>query len=168
MLIKKKVTLAVVFVIIGFLVFTGPRIKSWVEWDIAKTVIASAAYPCEVGLNNPMQVTCFTSGYPPICMGGALCYTKDVATCSMYSTVTGLPAGGCMTPMVLLQQTAIAMAGVMPAGGLIAGCMGPTLCDTGPLAGPGGCYNCFAKGNLKIYAKEKLDFFIAGFKGLIK
>ncbi len=163
MLNKKRITYISLVLIIAFFVFFGPRIKNYIGWEMTEAVIATGGFTYPIGLNNPSEIPCFTTGSPPVCTGGTMCYTLDPGRCTFYSDVSGVQAGGAGS-MALLQKTALRTAGITPAGGLIAAGTGPTLMDSGPLAGPGGCYNCFTKENFLRVVKDKIKYIIAGFK----
>jgi len=124
---------------------------------------AAGAMPYQIGLTNSIIIPCFTTAIPPVCEGGTLCFTLDVGRCALYSDVSGTPAGG-MGSMALFQKTAIAMAGLMPGGQLIAGGMGMTLMDSGVLASAGGCYGCMAKANMLDKIGGVYDYIIASFR----
>lgn len=138
---KKIIWIITTILIIGLVVCAGPRIINLIEWEITEEVIASSGYTYQIGLTNVNLIPCFTTGSPPICQGGTLCYVKDAATCTLYTDVSGTPAGG-MGSNALFTKACLAQAGVTTGGQLIAGGMSPVLMDNGPLAGPGGCCNC--------------------------
>ncbi len=153
-------------IIIGIIV-GGEKINNKIEWMITKEVISAGGFPYQIGLLGVSVIPCFTTGVPPVCEGGTLCYTKDAATCAAYADVSGTPAGG-MGSNALFLKTALTQAGVVSGGQLIAGGMSPVLMDNGVLAGPGGCYNCLAKldwkGRLKNKAEYLFKYIIAGIK----
>jgi len=124
---------------------------------------AVGGFPYQIGLTGVTIVPCITTGYPPICEGGTLCLTKDAATCTLYSDVSGSPAGG-MGMNGLFLKTSIAQAGLMPGGQLIAGGMSNVLMDNGVLASAGGCAGCMAKANKVDKVKQVFDYLIASFK----
>jgi hypothetical protein len=158
-----SLTLAALFIVLG--VFAH---KSTISWRWNNAVSAAGSMPYQIGLTKVIIIPCVTTGIPPVCVGGTLCQTLDVGRCSLYSDVSGSPAGG-MGSMALFQKIAIAKAGLMPGGQLIAGGMSPVFMDSGVLASAGGCYGCTVKsgtGNRFLAWLEKLDkYIIAGFKG---
>ncbi len=160
---KNKFFLVILLVL--FFVFSGylgvDLLYRKMEWKIAGQ--AAGGYPYQIGLTGVVVIPCYTTGTPPVCVGGTLCETLDVARCTMYSDVSGTPAGG-MGNMALFLKTALMQAGVMPGGQLIAGGMAPTLMDSGVLAGQGGCYGCVAKETKMEKVKKIFQYFIAGFK----
>ena len=164
---RKKIiwSISVVFIVI-IVFFSGLRFNNWIEWKMTEKIIAGSAYPVEAGIIGVNLIPCFTTGDPPICEGGTLCYTKDAGTCLNYTDVAGMGAysSGAGVTNLLLSKPAIGAAGLSPGGQLIAGCMSPILCDNGPLASAGGCYNCIAKTSFKDRMMEKIKFVIAGFK----
>lgn len=152
----------IIIIILILAIFLGLFLPSAIyKYKIVKAV---SSLPYQIGLTSVVIVKCFTSGVPPICQGGTLCYTKDVATCTNYSDVSGTPAGG-MGSNALFSNMAIGQAGLAPGGQLIAGGLSPTLMDNGILASVGGCYGCTAKAGLSNKIFAWIDkFFIAGFK----
>lgn len=142
--------------------------RSLVSWRLSQAASAAGSLPYQIGLTNAIVIPCVTTGVPPICTGGTLCSTLDVARCTLYADVSGTPAGG-MGMNALFSQIAIAQAGLVSGGQLIAGGLSMTLMDQGVLASAGGCYGCMAKAGRvdKILAwLEKLDkYIIAGIKG---
>ncbi|MCK4539918.1 hypothetical protein KAU09_02060 [Candidatus Parcubacteria bacterium] len=163
-------------VIVAIIFFSGVKVNNWIEWKMAEKVIASGGYPVEAGIINVVAINCFTTGNPPVCTGGTLCTTKDAASCTMYSDVSGTGAyamGGDQsdfkmamagTTNLLLSNIAIGQAGLTNGGQLIAGGMSPSLMDSGVLASAGGCSGCMAKSGFFNGVKEKFKFIIAGFK----
>ncbi len=160
---KKKTHVIIVFVLIAVFIIFGAAVKNRFEWYLTEEAVASGGYTYQIGLTNIIVTPCFTTGVPPLCEGGLLCYIKDAATCIAYSDVSGAPAGG-MGENALFLKTALAQAGVVPGGQLIAGGFSPVLMESGVLAGPGGCYNCLAKDNIIRIVKNKIKYFFAGFK----
>ncbi|MFH1427416.1 MAG: hypothetical protein ABIG60_02710 [Patescibacteria group bacterium] len=155
----KKVVLFLILLII-FIIWILPEIISHY-----KAVNASAGFPYQIGLTKVNVTPCFTTGTPPLCEGGLLCFTKDAATCLAYSDVSGVPAGG-MGSNALFLNAAITKAGLTTGGQLIAGGMSPVLMDNGVLASAGGCFGCLSetKGiNRFVFWFDK--YIIAGFKG---
>jgi len=138
-----------------------------VRWQ--KSVQAAGGYPYQIGLTGVKIIPCFTSCCSPVCSccsGGTLCVTKDVATCTMYSDVSGTPAGG-MGTMALFTKTAIGQAGLSQGGQLIAGGMTMTQMDQGVLASGGGCSGCGmgkADSNIIDRIAGVVNYIIAGFK----
>ncbi len=124
---------------------------------------AVGGYPYQIGLTGVTITSCATTGYPPVCAGGTLCYVKDPLTCAFYVDVIGMPAGG-MGIKALFSNTSILIAGLAQGGQLIAGGMGPVLMDNGVLASSGGCYGCLAKVNKIDKIKQVFDYVIASFK----
>lgn len=160
---RKKLILIIAVAVFILGIFFIPKITAEIEWKIAAR--AAGSLPYQIGLTNAVIIKCFTTGTPPICTGGTLCSLKDAGSCTLYSEVSGTPAGG-MGQNALFQQTAISMAGLTPGGQLIAGGMSPVLMDNGVLASAGGCYGCMAKseslfGNIASIFKV----IIAGFGG---
>lgn len=141
--------------------------KSIVTWRWSRAASAAGSMPYQIGLTNVVMVKCVVSCNGGCCVGGALCSTKDSATCTNYFDVSGSMAGG-MGTMALFSIPAITQAGLTAGGQLIAGGMSMNFMDQGVLASTGGCSGCSAKGGTgdKIYAwLEKLDkYIIAGFK----
>lgn len=129
----------VVIIIISLGYFFMPRVVDYFEWQ--KAVRAAGSLPYQIGLTNVTMIQCTVSCNGGCCMGGTLCTTKDSATCTTYSEITGTQAGG-MGNQALFLNSAISQAGVSSGGQLIAGGMSPVLMDNGVLAGPGGCYGC--------------------------
>lgn len=124
---------------------------------------AVGGFPYQIGLTSVTVVPCITTGYPPICEGGTLCFTKDAASCTMYSDVSGSPAGG-MGMNALFLNTSVAQAGLTSGGQLIAGGMSNVLMDNGVLASAGGCAGCMAKANKIDKIKEVFDYVITSFE----
>ncbi|MBU4217317.1 hypothetical protein L6270_02470 [Candidatus Parcubacteria bacterium] len=124
---------------------------------------AVGGFPYQIGLTTVTVIPCFTTGYPPLCEGGTLCLTKDAASCTLYSDVSGSPAGG-MGMNALFLNTSIAQAGLTSGGQLIAGGMSNVLMDNGVLASTAGCAGCMAKANKVDKIKEVFDYVIASFK----
>ncbi|MCK5416569.1 hypothetical protein KAI92_04030 [Candidatus Parcubacteria bacterium] len=145
-----------------------PKIALEARWNIlAKQAKASGGGAYQIGLIGTTQIQCIQSCCTPTCTccaGGTLCITKDVATCAMYSEISGMQAGG-MGTMALFSQTATGMAGYKMGDDIIAAGMSMTQMDNGVLATPGGCSGCIGK----LDTSEKFvmwlsDFFIAGRK----
>ncbi|NCQ16194.1 MAG: hypothetical protein AUJ11_00495 [Parcubacteria group bacterium CG1_02_44_65] len=161
---NKIIVFIVILLILLVLIFVISP-KALANWRWRQTAQAVGGLPYQIGLTKVAIIQCITTGNPPICAGGPLCATLDVARCTAYSEVNGTPSGG-MGANALFLNTAIAQAGLTPGGQLIAGGLSPVLMDQGVLASAGGCYGCVAKQGLadKIFAW--LDkFIIAGFKG---
>jgi len=161
----RKVAISLIFVaiiLIGGFYYYQP------VTPLIKATQSAGGYPYQIGLTNAIIISCFTSCCAPVCTccaGGTLCMTKDVATCTMYSDVSGSPAGG-MGSNALFLNTAIAQAGLTPGGQLIAGGMTMTQMDSGVLASVGGCYGCMAKASLKDKIVNWFDkYIIAGIRG---
>lgn len=168
---KQKIFLyssfVLVSIVVGAIVF-NLFIFNFVGWFRAKSVIGAGGYPYQIGLSGAMAIQCYTSGYPPVCMGGTLCYVRDAARCTMYSDVSGTPSGG-MGSNALFLTSNLTAAGF--AGSLIAGGMSMTEMDNGVVAGSGGCAGagCVAvtekEDNFLIKKVKKFaDFMIAGIK----
>jgi len=159
-----KIIILVIFIIVLVLLacFIFPKALSAWHWHQAAE--AAGGLPYQIGLTKAVIVPCITTGAPPVCVGGLLCSTLDIARCTMYSEVNGMPAGGSGNN-ALFSKVAIAQAGLTPGGQLIAGGMSPVLMDQGVLASAGGCFGCVAKEKAvdKIFAW--LDkYIIAGFR----
>lgn len=169
MIKKGKIIYVSFFIIISsFLVFNyAPSISNYLKWRVIsnQAVEASAGLTYQIGLKNVIMIKCFTTGTPPICAGGTLCYTKDPATCTNYYDVSGTPAGG-MGANALFSITATSMAGLSPGGQLIAGGTSPVLMDNGVLASTSGCSGCTAKApSFLMKIKNSFDYIIAGIRG---
>lgn len=139
-----------------------------VRWQ--KSAQAAGGYPYQIGLTSVIVIPCVTTGVPPICTGGTLCNTLDVARCTMYSDVSGSPSGG-MGSMALFSNMAIAQAGLSSGGQLIAGGMTMTQMDQGVLASAGGCSGCgMGKADSSVMDRiaNVATYIIAGFKDKIK
>lgn len=162
MFLRKKIILFLAVAVFILIIIFIPSIMAKVECKMAAK--AAGSFPYQIGLTNAVIIKCFTTGTPPVCQGGTLCYLKDAGSCTLYSDVSGTSAGG-MGQNALFQQTAIAKSGLTPGGQLIAGGMSPVLMDNGVLASAGGCYNCMAKSE-SLFGKVAAvaDFIIAGFK----
>jgi len=160
---KKKITIIFILAVIltGMAYTIIPLASNKIM--MRQAARAAGAMPYQIGLTKVITIPCVTTGVPPVCEGGTLCFTLDVARCTLYSDVSGMPAGG-MGSMALFQKTAIAMAGLMPGGQLIAGGMGMTLMDSGVLASAGGCYGCMAKANMLDKIGGVYDYIIASFR----
>jgi hypothetical protein len=167
MINKKRIIYLILVLSLGFAVVFGYKLNKKIEWLIAKDVIASGGFPYQIGLTGVMVTPCLTTGDPPVCEGGTLCYVKDAGTCTLYADVSGAPAGG-MGAKALFLKTALSQAGVTSGSQLIAGGASPVLMDSGVLGGPGGCYNCFARASwtekIKTKAKYFFKYMIAGWK----
>lgn len=170
---KKRVKIILSLAISVLLLFAAGIFthKSIAAWRFDNAANAAGALPYQIGLTNVTIIPCFTTGEPPLCTGGTLCHTLDLARCTGptgHSDVSGTPAGG-MGSNALFLNTAIIQAGLTTGGQLIAGGMSSVLMDSGVLASAGGCYGCMAKAGAgdKFFAwLEKLDkFIIAGFRG---
>ena len=160
---KKKILLFACVLILGIFVYVfTPKVEHYLTWK--RAVKAAGGFPYQIGLVNVVITPCATTGTPPVCTGGTLCYIKDAATCLNYSDVSGTPAGG-MGSNALFANTAISQAGLISGGQLIAGGMGPTLMDSGVLASAGGCAGCAAKADLTDRIAGWLKFIIAGKRG---
>lgn len=159
--IKKKIFFIILIIILALLVYVfAPDVASQAEWN--RAVKAAGSMPYQIGLTKVIIIPCFTVGPPPACSGGTLCLTKDPATCTLYSDVSGTPAGG-MGSNALFLKTAITMAGLTPGGQLIAGGMSPVLMDSGVLASAGGCSGCMARAGTMDKIKNWFNnFIIAG------
>ncbi len=164
---KKIIWLVVGVIVVSLVVYAGIRINNYMEWRLAKGVIASGQLTYQIGLTGVTIINCFTTGNPPICtggvLGGTLCYTKDAATCANYAEVSGTPAGG-MGNNALFSIQAIIQSGLTNGGQLIAGGTSPVLMDNGVLASSGGCFGCYAKLDTDSKIKSWFDFIIAGIK----
>lgn len=163
---NKKIYILIIFIlIIGIFYFISPYLSKQINWHLAKKAIAEGGYTYQIGLTNVTMLKCVTTVIPPVCEGGMYCYLKDVGTCSLYTDVQGKPAGGQGTGG-LFSAFALAQAGVMPGGQLIAGGFSPTFMDQGVLAGAGGCYNCLTAKSNKIdrFLAWANKYIIAGFR----
>ena len=162
---KKKIIYFMVFLLILFLVyFFTPRVVGYFEWQ--KVAKAVGGFPYQIGLTTIVVTPCFTTGTPPICTGGTLCFTLDPVRCNLYSDVSGVPAGG-MGNMALFMKTRLAQSGAHPGGQLIAGGMSPVLMGSGVLASTGGCAGCVVKADDVVDEIKNWfnNFIIAGFRG---
>lgn len=158
---EKKVILLVVFALsIGGAYFF---VSNSGKFHLFQGAQAVGGFPYQIGLTSVTVIPCITTGYPPICEGGTLCFVTDAARCTLYSDVSGSPAGG-MGMNALFLKTSIAQAGLMPGGQLIAAGMSNVLMDEGILASAGGCAGCMAKANKIDKVKEVFDYVIALFK----
>jgi hypothetical protein len=143
---KTLIIVAVVlFIVISFYV-AAPWLHGKINIHLGKSAISSSMFPYEIGLTEVVIIQCYTTGSPPICEGGTLCYTKDAAECSLYEDVSGTQAGG-KGNMALFLVAGAGQAGLSDGGQLIAAGMEMTMMDSGPLASTGGCYNCTARLN---------------------
>jgi hypothetical protein len=161
---KYKISTVVVLIVLFFF-WGGVEINEKIEWKMTEDLIAGGGFPYEIGCMNAVTIPCFTVGTPPVCSGGALCYTLDPGRCLLYSDVTGVPTG--VNPCnVLYLKTSMAMAGLVGGASYIAAGAGPTLMDQGPLASWGGCVNCYAQNESKWKQKFAVakDMFMAMFK----
>lgn len=145
--------------------------QSAISWRWNNAAEAAGALPYQVGLTNVIVIPCVTTGYPPICTGGTLCNTIDVASCTLYSDVNGMSAGGSGQPPLLLSKTAMGVSGLMAGGQLIYG--GTTnsmyISTNAVLASAGGCFGCTARTGTKDKIFAWLDkYIIAGFRDKIK
>ncbi len=163
MLTKKRMILGIglsVILVSGY--FLIPQFVNYFKWK--NSVEAAGSLPYQIGLTNVAMINCFTTGSPPLCEGGTLCFTKDAATCTTYSDVSGTMAGG-MGNNALFSIQAIAQSGLTNGGQLIAGGMSPVLMDNGVLASIGGCYGCYAKAkSIEDKIVNWFDYIIAGFR----
>lgn len=159
----KKIIWLFCLAVLAFAILLTPSVYKEFRWRQAAE--AAAGLPYQIGLTNAIIINCFTIGIPPICTGGLLCHTLDVGRCTLYSDVSGTPAGG-MGFNALFLNMAIGQAGLTPGGQLIAGGMSPVFMDSGVLASAGGCYGCLAKTGFKDKFFSWLDkYIIAGFEG---
>ena len=137
---KKKRYLIILFIVF-FVIISAIGLPIYYEWqevknNVAKAELVTTYLIALVGVN---VIPCFTTGVPPVCNGGALCYTKDAATCTLYADVSGMP----FTPMGnggVFLKTDLAKAGVVPGGYLIAGGISPVFIRF--VAGIKGCAGC--------------------------
>ncbi|MDO9399627.1 MAG: hypothetical protein Q7T79_03015 [bacterium] len=175
---KKKFILifGIVGLVLGFINFFLPNIIG--SWRWQKAVEASAGFPVQIGLTKVVIIPCIpTPAVVPTlpCIGGLpLCSLLVVdsitnipvtpVTCALYSQVSGLPAGGTGN-MAVFSNIAIAKAGLIPGGQLIAGGTTPTTMKV--LASAGGCAGCVAKANFKDKIFDWVDkYIIAGLKSI--
>ena len=172
MLAMKKVNKIIILVILTIALallacFIFPKTLS--AWHWRQAAEAAGGLPYQLGLTNVMITPCvITAG---VCVGAgadqtatAACNTKGPGVCTIYSYVSGAPAGG-MGISALFLNSSITQAGLTPGGQLIAGGMSPVLMDQGVLASAGGCFGCMVKEKTvdKIFAW--LDkYIIAGFR----
>ena len=158
----RKIIAPFCLAVLFFTLLMAPSAYQSLKWQQATE--AAGSLPYQIGLTNVIVVNCVTIGNPPICTGGTLCNTLDVARCVNYADVSGTPAGGRGSNALFL-LTAMARAGLTSGGQLIAGGMSPVLMDSGVLASAGGCYGCVAKDNLRDKFLAWFDkYIIAGFK----
>lgn len=148
MFTKKKIFWAILVILIFILVF-------WLSFYVIKyrnAVQASSGFPYQIGLTDVIITKCVTAGTPPTCVGAGtppdpiatpLCNTKLPAVCTVYSVVSGKPAGG-MGSNALFLNTAITATGLTPGGQLIAGGISAVLMDNGVLASTGGVFYALA------------------------
>jgi hypothetical protein len=135
-IITKKKAVIYIGVILLILAYFSPQIYQY-YW-VKKELNAVASFPTQLGLNNVMLTQCTISCNGGCCTGGALCSTLDSGRCTSYQEVKGSPAGGTGN-MTLLSMMQISGAGVAMGNPMIAGCMTPNMCDSGVVAGLGGC-----------------------------
>jgi len=116
-----------------------------------KITAAAGGLTYQIGLVNALVTPCtLTPTTPPICtnmvdpLGTAICATKDQATCSLYTFVSGTPAGG-MGNTALLQTAVVSRIGLTSGGQLIAGGTSPVLMDNGVAASFGGTFMAVAR-----------------------
>ena len=150
----------IAIVLIGGYYYYLPEVR----WQ--KSAQAAGGYPYPIGLTGVIIIPCVTTGVPPLCTGGTLCNTLDALRCTMYSDVSGSPAGG-MGRNALFLKTAIGQAGLSSGGQLIAGGMTMTQMDQGVLASAGGCSGCGlgkADSNIIDRIAKIANYIIAGFK----
>jgi len=149
-MLKKIVVFAIVLVFVAGAVFWG--VSQYRKDSQQNTAQAVGGYPYQIGLTGVTITPCYTSGIPPMCLGGPLCLTLDPGRCTVYAEASGMPAGG-DGMRALFRKTALGQAGITAGGQLIAGGMSMTMMDNGILAGPAGCVGCTAQ------AKEQESWF---------
>jgi hypothetical protein len=118
-----------------------------------RAAAAAGGFPFQVGLTNTIITPCVLT---PVgeCVGHPLCASVPGA-CAAYSGVSGTPAGG-MGSEVLLRNDVIAQIGLAPGASYIGGGTSPLFMHASASIG-GASYAFFEKINTAI------DFIIAGF-----
>ena len=90
---NKIIVFIVILLILLVLIFVISP-KALANWRWRQTAQAVGGLPYQIGLTKVAIIQCITTGNPPICAGGPLCATLDVARCTAYSEVNGTPSGG--------------------------------------------------------------------------
>jgi len=169
-MIKNNFKKILLFVILGVLivVFASFFVVEKFSWKAGaiKVIEASGSCPYQIGLTNVFQTPCVIS--VDSCTPGPLCKIKDPASCTAYSEVSGVPAGG-MGQNALFLKTSIAQAGLPLTGGQLIACgSSPAFMDNGVLASYGGCAGagCLAMTNRNFFEKfyDSINYIIAGFR----
>jgi hypothetical protein len=137
---KSKIFLVTIFCLLIIYLFL-PTILDFAKWK----AVANAGFGCvwQFGQTGVVVTPCFTTGEPPTCEGGPLCFQLDAAQCAFFADVKGVPAGG-NGAEELLPEAGIVEAG-LTSGGQVLGCMtSPVTTELGNVvfASAGGCYNC--------------------------
>lgn len=131
----KRLVLILAVICITVLNFS-PQIARWYHFHKAAQAVAS--FPSQFGLTSVTLMQCTISCNSACCTGGSLCSTLDTGRCPQTQEVSGSPAGGDGS-MLLLSTSMISQAGIKSGGQVVAGCMSMTMCDSGVAAGEGGC-----------------------------
>lgn len=129
-------------------------------WGYKKTVNAIASFPYQIGIMGILITPCVVTagvcvGQDPIATGA--CNTQGPGACGTYSYVSGVPSGG-MGNSILLNNFAIALAGVKTGGSMIGGYTSPISSANGITAASKMSYNVYEKFD------NALNFVIAVFK----
>lgn len=169
---KKKIIIVIGCLVLGVFVYVfSPKAENYLRWKIA--VEAAGGFPFQIGLTNIVTTPCVlvSAKCTPI-FPLSLC--DSAPSCLDYETISGTWAGGMgsspTNAKILVKYTTASQAGLIPGGQLIAGGMGPTLMDSGVVAGVGGCAGCVAAETVQIkkfknwFAGKISNFIIAGSK----
>lgn len=171
-IIMKKRIFVFVGVILLVLAYFTLQISEKYHWH--KAIQAVSTFPTQLGLTGVTLTQCTVSCTATCCIGGALCSTLDPGRCATYQEAKGSMAGGTGN-MGLFSTANLSTAGVKNGGQLIAGCNSMTECDSGVLAGEGGCAgsactaiadHIFFKGPLRRLV-DSTKVYMAGFKDFV-
>lgn len=100
---------------------------------------ASAGFPQQFGLSNTIAMQCMPVEPTGNCLNHPLCALKPNYECAQYTVITGTPAGGDGSE-VILNAAQLAAIQYKTGDSIIAGGLSSALLQV--VAAPGGCYGC--------------------------
>ena len=139
----KNIILTVILTVAGgslYFTFIFYHYQS-LRWpDLAQKARAdSIGFPQQFGLTNTASIRCVPIQPTGNCPNHPLCALKPNNICGQYTVITGVPAGGDGSE-IILNSTQLATIKYKSGDSIIAGGLSNALLQV--VAAPGGCYGC--------------------------
>ena len=138
--VKIIIFLAVTTLFITSIYFM-PEISSFIRWRLIshEAKAATSSFPMQFGLINTIMIKCAPVPTAMNCPQHRLCAMKPPTECGNYTVITGQPAGGNGSEIVV-DTIQYSMSGYKLGDNVIAAGISDALIQV--IATPGGCYGC--------------------------